>query len=369
MSISIGANGNNYSYPQLEDNGWGDDATNWASAVSAALSALGLGSTVNSKAVVDMVSTTKGALLPRMTTTQRDAITSVPTGLLIYNSTTNEFNVYTGSAWFGIPVRDALTSGRILQWDGTKIVDSSLTASGSDLTIAGNFTAQIITANTRLISPEFRASSSAGILFEANGGTDVALFGAGGGSGATFYGGVNVDGLAVVTTSATTPGIRKSDDTNTGIDWSAADQLDIVTGGSPRFRIESTGQIKAVYESQVGTDYNTTLHNGYLCRAWVQFNGQGTIAIRASGNVSTLTDNGTGDYTINFTVALPDINYEVSGTVGFTAAASPPAYLAPNRIGAGGAESAPLTTAVRVNTYQEGTGSFDAKYVSVSIHR
>ena len=47
----------------------------------------------------------------------------------------------------------------------------------------------------------------------------------------------------------------------------------------------------------------------YACRAWVNFNGTGTVAIRASGNVSSITDNGTGDYTVNFTTAMPDANY------------------------------------------------------------
>ena len=47
----------------------------------------------------------------------------------------------------------------------------------------------------------------------------------------------------------------------------------------------------------------------YGCRAWVNFNGTGTVAIRESGNVSSITDNGTGKYTINFTTAMPDVNY------------------------------------------------------------
>lgn len=47
----------------------------------------------------------------------------------------------------------------------------------------------------------------------------------------------------------------------------------------------------------------------YPCRAWVNFNGTGTVAIRASGNVTSITDNGTGDYTVNFTTAMPDVNY------------------------------------------------------------
>ena len=49
----------------------------------------------------------------------------------------------------------------------------------------------------------------------------------------------------------------------------------------------------------------------YPCRAWVNFNGTGTVAIRASGNVSSITDNGVGDYTVNLTTAMPDANYSV----------------------------------------------------------
>jgi hypothetical protein len=50
----------------------------------------------------------------------------------------------------------------------------------------------------------------------------------------------------------------------------------------------------------------------YGCRAWVNFNGTGTPAIRASGNVSSITDNGTGSYAINFTNAMPDTSYAVT---------------------------------------------------------
>jgi hypothetical protein len=49
----------------------------------------------------------------------------------------------------------------------------------------------------------------------------------------------------------------------------------------------------------------------YMCRAWVYFNGTGTIAINGSGNVSSITDNGTGDYQVVFTTAIVDANYSV----------------------------------------------------------
>ena len=60
---------------------------------------------------------------------------------------------------------------------------------------------------------------------------------------------------------------------------------------------------------------------GTFCRAWVNFNGTGTVAIRASFNVSSITDNGVGDYTVNFTTAMPDANYAVNvSQTGFSTA-------------------------------------------------
>lgn len=56
----------------------------------------------------------------------------------------------------------------------------------------------------------------------------------------------------------------------------------------------------------------------YSARAWVNFNGIGTVSIRASGNVSSITDNGTGSYTLNYSTAMPDTNYAtVTGFGGF----------------------------------------------------
>jgi hypothetical protein len=57
----------------------------------------------------------------------------------------------------------------------------------------------------------------------------------------------------------------------------------------------------------------------YACRAWVNFNGTGTVAIRGSGNVSSVTDNGTGDYTVNFTTPMPDANFAAIATATFIA--------------------------------------------------
>lgn len=53
-----------------------------------------------------------------------------------------------------------------------------------------------------------------------------------------------------------------------------------------------------------------TVING-SAKAWVNFNGESTVAIRTSFNVSSITDNGTGDYTVNFTAAFADANYSL----------------------------------------------------------
>jgi uncharacterized protein (AIM24 family) len=99
----------------------------------------------------------------------------------------------------------------------------------------------------------------------------------------------------------------------------------------------------------------------YGCRAWVNFNGTGTVAIRASGNVSSITDNGTGDYTVNFTTAMPDANYAVAcmaggtSSVGWSRLADTPA---------------PTTSAYRIYVANSGgTALLDAAFVNVAVFR
>lgn len=101
----------------------------------------------------------------------------------------------------------------------------------------------------------------------------------------------------------------------------------------------------------------------YGCRAWVNFNGTGTVAIRASGNVSSITDNGTGDYTVNFATAMPDANYavELSGQVSYTS-------LNVNTTQHMG--TAPSTSAFRIYTGTPSDGNpVDFPYVHVTFHR
>jgi hypothetical protein len=63
---------------------------------------------------------------------------------------------------------------------------------------------------------------------------------------------------------------------------------------------------------KVSTLQNLSGTEVYTCKAWVNFNGTGTVAIRASGNVSSITDLGTGSYRVNLTTAMSDANYAIT---------------------------------------------------------
>jgi hypothetical protein len=104
-----------------------------------------------------------------------------------------------------------------------------------------------------------------------------------------------------------------------------------------------------------------TVING-SAKAWVNFNGTGTVAIRASFNVSSITDNGTGDYTVNFTTAMPDANYAVVfgdrvdiGVFGTNS---------------GVRDGTLLTTSVRVQySTMSGSATLDANIAMISVFR
>jgi hypothetical protein len=126
-------------------------------------------------------------------------------------------------------------------------------------------------------------------------------------------------------------------------------------------RIAANGQ-----QSSVVPD-GSVLYPEYKCRAWVNFNGTGTVAIRASGNVSSITDNGTGDFTVNFTNAMPDANYATTVTCASDADGF---LLLPAVNSRSGASSNPTTTAQRIFTRVSGQNTDrDSTYINVAVHR
>jgi len=100
----------------------------------------------------------------------------------------------------------------------------------------------------------------------------------------------------------------------------------------------------------------------YACRAWVNFDGTDTVAIRASGNVSSITDNWTGDYTVNFTTAMPDANYAMSGSGEDTFSSGDVAIARPN----GGTKT---TSACRIKVVNKNGDAGDYPSVEVMFFR
>jgi hypothetical protein len=93
----------------------------------------------------------------------------------------------------------------------------------------------------------------------------------------------------------------------------------------------------------------------YACRAWVNFNGTGVVAIRASGNVSSITDNGVGQYTVNFATAMQDANYAVSHI---------------SNAPANDLTSTQSSSGIDVRTLAAGTSAFqDASIINVTVTR
>jgi hypothetical protein len=118
-----------------------------------------------------------------------------------------------------------------------------------------------------------------------------------------------------------------------------------------RLRISSDGSMSAVIPG------GSTLYPAFTCRAWVNFDGTGTPAIRASGNVSSITDNGTGDYTVNFTTALVDANFTIAGS---GSVSEDGILLSDTR----------ATTSAKIRFYNNGASSGrDNSVVSVAIFR
>ena len=115
------------------------------------------------------------------------------------------------------------------------------------------------------------------------------------------------------------------------------------------------------FGAAVADSDGVAVKGGVPAQAWVNFNGTGTVAIRRSFNVSSITDNATGDYTVNFTVAMVDADYAVVGS-----AAS---ALSDNTFYAGRSRATQLVASCRFNLVKYGVGYYDNDNVSVIFHR
>ena len=122
-------------------------------------------------------------------------------------------------------------------------------------------------------------------------------------------------------------------------------------------------EIRATTISNAAGTGPITMTGQYAAKAWVNFNGTSTVAIRQSGNVSGITDNTTGDYTVNFTTAMTDASYTMAGS--FEGGTSPGSLFPYASAGTGNAVTLVTTTQYRLKT-EAGT---DATFISATFTR
>jgi hypothetical protein len=132
------------------------------------------------------------------------------------------------------------------------------------------------------------------------------------------------------------------------------------TNNIERIRITDTGAF------QFNSGYGSVA-TAFGCRAWINFDGStATPTIRGSGNITSITDNGVGDYTLNFTTAMPDINYAVMGVTN--------EFVLGNRSSGwcirGTDASLTTTSSVRIDVGSQSSGSAgDSSIVTVAVFR
>ena len=173
----------------------------------------------------------------------------------------------------------------------------------------------------------------------------------------------NITGVATFSTgSAALPSITTAGDPDTGIYFPSANTIGFTRGGVEVGRFDSNS---ANANFQFNSGYGSVA-TAYGCRAWVNFNGTSTVAIRASGNVTSITDNGTGDYTVNFTTAMPDANYAPTFMIRTSATARFETAVIRGDVD-------PTTASLRfvtgMSTYGVDNYQMDTSIVSVSIFR
>ena len=183
----------------------------------------------------------------------------------------------------------------------------------------------------------------------------------------------DTSGQLVLQTNGTTTAVTIS----TGQVVTLAQPLPVASGGSGVTTSTGTGAVvlgtsptmatPTFNSAQLATVVGTAPL--YMARAWVNFNGTGTVAILASGNVSSITDLGVGYYRINFTTAMPSANYSVSGTV----VGSTESWSGTTLVSNGSGNEALSTTACYITTrdYYDGNGGplRDMDSVSVIVTR
>ena len=137
-----------------------------------------------------------------------------------------------------------------------------------------------------------------------------------------------------------------------------SETLGLMTNGTERVRIDTSGNLK--FNSGYGS-----VNTAYGIRAWIAFKAAGgSNTVRGSGN-ATITDHGTGDFTMNFTTAMPDTGYSAVGTAGYNSG------IIVLGLTGSGTESAPTTSGFRFSIRANYSNStlMDEEYVNLMVVR
>lgn len=283
-------------------------------------------------------------------------------------------NVYLGS--------DGVLAPNIRNTSGLKFFDSEFRiVDNTDNTKVANFECSgISTATTRTLTvpnasgtiallslaQTFSAAQTFSSTFTVSGTTTNISLNAGQTTGTIVVGGTAGTGAITVgqstaaqtlnlATGATANATTKTVNIGTAGVSGSTTNINIgsaVSGATSTVTVNGTLKFNSGYGSAA---------DAYGCRAWVNFNGTGTVAIRADGNVTSITDGGTGIYTVNLTTAMPDVNYATKVTSGGNTTAVNACVR--------GDSTAPTTSAVQIATFTSAGANADSAFVYVAIFR
>jgi hypothetical protein len=223
--------------------------------------------------------------------------------------------------------------------------------------VQGGATKQVSIANVTagrdvsalsITTPTYKAANSAGGALQNASGVNQLQWGAGGGSNLSVDVAITINpaNAAVAISPTGTGTVAISPAGALTVNPTAASTMNNVAIGG------TTPLAGSFTDLSFNSGYGSVV-TAYGCRAWVNFNGTGTPAIRGSGNVTSITDAGVGQYRVNLTTAMPDRNYSAVASAGYYVGATDSTYCNIDQFGNLSTSIVPITCKVDGGTYYD----------------